>query len=78
MASHPGVRREELTMDTRDLDRLVSKTEISPVSKRALRHVREAVMRGRVTDPVHGNGYWEVAMNGARLRFTLRREEPHG
>lgn len=64
-------------MDTRDLDRLVGKTELTPASKRALRHVRRSVMSGRVHDPIEGNGYWEVAMNGARLRFTLRKD-PHG
>lgn len=56
------------------LDRLVSKTEMTPVSKQALRHVRKAVLSGRVEDPVLGNGYWEVAMSGSRLRFTLRKE----
>lgn len=61
-------------MDTRDLDRLVSRTELTPASKRALRHIRKSVMSGRVSDPVEGNGYWEVAMEGARLRFTLRKE----
>lgn len=63
-------------MDTRELDRLVSKTELTPTSKAALRHVRKAVLSGRVTDPVYGNGYWEVATNGARLRFTLRKVKP--
>lgn len=65
-------------MKVSDLDRLVSQTEMTPVSKQALRHVRKAVMSGRVIDPVHGNGYWEVAMNGARLRFTLRRKDSNG
>ena len=64
-------------MDTRELDRLVNKTELTPVSKHALRRVRKSVMSGRVVDPVMGNGYWEVAMNGARLRFTLRKDK-HG
>lgn len=64
-------------MDTRELDRLVGKTELTPASKRALRHVRKSVMSGRVTDPVEGNGYWEVAVEGARLRFTLRKDK-HG
>jgi hypothetical protein len=62
-------------MDTRDLDRLVGKTEMTPTSKRALRHVRESVMRGRVADPVLGNGCWEVAVNGARLRFSFRKDK---
>lgn len=64
-------------MDTRDLDRLVSKTELTPASKRALRHVRSRAMSGVLHDPVVGNGYWEVAMDGARLRFSLRKDK-HG
>ena len=62
-------------MDTRVLDRLVTKTAMTPPAKRALKHVRR--MSGRLTDPVVGNGYWEVAMDGARLRFSLRKEN-HG
>jgi hypothetical protein len=64
-------------MDARDLDRLVSKTELTPASKRALRHVRTRVMSGVLHDPVVGNGYWEVAMDGARLRFSFRKDT-HG
>lgn len=64
-------------MDSRDLDRLVGQTALTPASKRALRHVRKSVMSGRLSDPVVGNGYWEVAMDGARLRFTLRKDK-HG
>ena len=64
-------------MDARDLDRLVSKTELTPASKRALRHVRTRVMSGVLHDPVVGNGYWEVAMDGARLRFSFRKDK-HG
>ena len=62
-------------MDTRDLDRLVGKTELTPASKRALRHVRKSVMAGRISDPVLGNGCWEVATEGARLRFSFRKDK---
>lgn len=62
-------------MNTRDLDRLVGRTELTPTSKRALRHVRKAVLSGRIHDPALGNGYWEVAVNGARLRFSFRKDK---
>lgn len=64
-------------MDTRVLDRLVNQTELTPASKRALRHVRKSVMSGRISDPVLGNGYWEVATDGARVRFSFRKDT-HG
>lgn len=64
-------------MDSRDLDRLVSRTELTPASKRALRHVRKSVMSGRISDPVLGNGYWEIATEGARVRFSFRKDA-HG
>src|SRR5687768_7722111 len=78
LASLPSHDREGLSqMDSRELDRLVSQTELTPASKRALRHVRSRVMSGVLHDPEVGNGYWEVRLDGARLRFSLRRDK-HG
>jgi len=64
---------------TRDLDRLVSKTEITPASKRALREVRTAVMSGYVGDPVVGGAKWSVGIesrNGqaVKMTFAFRRD----
>ena len=62
-----------------DLDRLVSKTEISPASKRALREVRRAVISGYCGDAEIGTGYWSVAFDTqggtpTRMRFSFRRD----
>ena len=37
-------------MDTRDLDRMVTKTELNPFVKMALRRVRKAIEAGEVTE----------------------------
>lgn len=64
-----------------ELDRLVSKTELDPLTKQALRVVRKAVMSGQATDPVLGQYTWSVEVdspNGTarRFRFSMRRNEP--
>lgn len=69
--------------DTRDLDRLIGQTELTPITKRALRGVRRAVMTGKASDPVVGRYDWEVEVqtrNGtaAKFRFTLRKAKPNG
>jgi len=65
-------------MDVRELDRLVSKTELTPVSKRALRHVRQAVMSGRCEGPHKTAGTWTVLVEdgerGRRMTFSFRRD----
>lgn len=65
-------------MTIRELDRLVSQTDITPVSKKTLRHVREAVMSGRASDPSMGRYDWSVGVvskagTPIRFRFTLRK-----
>lgn len=61
-------------METRDLDRLVSKTMLTPVSKRALRRVRKAALSGRVEGPFMTNYAWSVLVNDKRLTFSLRKD----
>lgn len=70
-------------MDIRELDRLVSKTELTPTSKLMLRKVRRSVMNGRVQGPPTVGKYaWSVVVDdfggGAKVTFTLRRatDEP--
>jgi hypothetical protein len=70
-----------MTTTTRDLDRLVSQTEMDPVSKRALRHVRKAVISGRATDPSVHDYDWSIGVEsrngaGVRVTFTLRKAKP--
>lgn len=66
-------------MTVRDLDRLVTKTEISPVSKRALKDVRKAVISGACGDPEVGTGSWSIAIDNTagspmRMTFSFRRD----
>lgn len=64
----------------RELDRLVSKTEITPASKLLLRAVRKSTMRGRVRGPLLSRYTWTVIVedfgsSGAKFRFNLKRSE---
>jgi len=66
-------------MTVRDLDKLVTKTEISPASKRALKEVRRAVQTGIVGDPVVGHASWAIAIDTAkgvpvRMVFSFKRQ----
>ena len=70
-------------MTVRELDRLVSKTEMNPAAKRSLRHVREAVMSGRAADPAIGRYDWSVGViskagTPVRFRFSLRKAAANG
>ena len=47
-------------MDTRDLDRMVTKTELNPFVKMALRRVRKAIEEGNVTGFTTSNRSWSV------------------
>jgi len=47
-------------MDTRDLDRLISKTALNPFTKMALRRVRKAVAAGNVTGFSVSKHSWSV------------------
>ncbi len=65
-------------MVIKDLDRLVSRTDLTPVSKQALREVRKAVISGRSGDPQVGQADWriEIVTRGgstARLRFSMKK-----
>jgi hypothetical protein len=65
-------------MTIRELDRLVSQTELTPVSKHALRHVRKAVMSGRATNPEVNRYDWSVGVEqraggGVKFSFSLRK-----
>lgn len=67
-----------LTMDIRELDRLVSKTELTPASKLMLRTVRKSAMSGRVRGPEMDDYKWSVYVedfgsSGAKFTFALRR-----
>lgn len=61
-------------MTIQELDRLVSKTDLTPVAKQALREVRRGVMTGRVGDPEVSTAEWKVgyeSRNGQSLRFVF-------
>jgi hypothetical protein len=61
-------------MTVRELDKLVSKTELTPVSKKALKGVRRAVMSGRSGNPDIGSARWSVSvmsLNGTTLKFSF-------
>lgn len=62
----------------KDIDRLVSRTQLTLVSKRALREVRHAVLTGRATDPVAGSADWEIGItsrggSGYKFRFSFKK-----
>lgn len=61
-------------MTIRDLDRLVSRTELNPVSKQALREVRQGVMSGRVSDAEVGEAEWRIGLcsrGGSDVKFVF-------
>ncbi len=65
-------------MTNRDIDRLTSRTLLTPASKRALRHIRQSMLRGIVGDPEVGESEWSVGvddLNGAgyRVPFSFKK-----
>lgn len=66
-------------MTVAELDRLVTKTDLDPTVKQALRVVRKAVISGQASDPVLGQYTWSISVdapNGAcRFRFSMRRND---
>lgn len=67
-------------MTVSDLDRLVSRTELTPVSRRGISTVRRAVVSGRCGDAIMGRGHWSVAIDsdgGSRvtMSFSFRKEQ---
>lgn len=66
-------------MNERELDRLVSKTEMNPISKQGLRAVRKAVLSGRCGDPEIGSGTWSITMDNiggsqVKMNFSFKRD----
>lgn len=66
-------------MDIRDLDRLVSKTEMTPASKTGLKTVRRAVMSGRVGDAENHGATWSVSFDSdggsqVTMNFSYKRD----
>jgi hypothetical protein len=53
-------------MDTRDLDRLVTQTELSPLVKVALRRVRRAISEGNVESFSVSKHSWSVRVSNPR------------
>lgn len=53
-------------MNTRELDRLVTKTEMSPFVKMALRRVRKAIATGDVTGLTISKHSWSVTVADTR------------
>lgn len=73
-------QRKSSTVNIRDLDRLVSRTEITPASKLLLRAVRKSAMRGKVRGPQMSRYTWAVIVedfgsSGATFRFNIKRTE---
>lgn len=68
-------------MDVKELDRLVNKTELTPINKVVLRKVRQAVIKGHCDGPYMSRYTWEVHVEGAgafqRVRFSLKKDT-HG
>lgn len=67
-------------MTIQELDRLVSKTELTPVSKQVLRKVRKAILSGQDTHPVIGNYTWRIEVDNSegvptRFTFSMRRND---
>lgn len=67
-------------MDTRELDRLVSKTELNPLVKVALRRVRRAIERGDVTGFNMSKNSWSVQVANPQglsctWTFYIRKED---
>lgn len=68
-------------MTTRELDRLVSRTSLTPTSKQVLREVRHAVISGRASNPDIGSSTWSVGVvsrgsqTGFRYTFTFKKAD---
>jgi hypothetical protein len=69
-----------MALAIRDLDRLVSKTELHPASKRALKEVRRAVMTGVATDADSNKAEWRVGITSVggtvvHFKFSFKKVE---
>lgn len=66
-------------MTVRELDRLVTRTEMTPIAKKGLRHVRKAVMTGKAGSHEVGTATWSVCIDndsnsGMRVSFSFKRD----
>lgn len=66
-------------MTIRELDRLVTKTDINDMSKRALRSVRTAILAGKNMALNLDSSKWSVAFeneygNEMKVSFSFRKE----
>ncbi len=66
-------------MDTRDLDRVISKTELSPLVKVFLRRVRKAIDSGDVKSFTVNKSSWSISVMDyygfcCTYVFTFRKE----
>jgi hypothetical protein len=67
-------------MTIQELDRLISRTQLTPTSKQVLRKVRKAILSGQRTHPVIGNYTWTIEVDNSegvptRLSFSMRRND---
>jgi hypothetical protein len=74
-----NTRNRVRQMTVSDLERLVTKTEVTPATEVALNAVRKAIVSGRCGDAVVGRGKWSVALytgtgNGVKMNFSFKRD----
>lgn len=67
-------------MTIQELDRLISKTELTPYTKQVLRKVRKAILSGQSAHPIIGNYTWRVEVDNTegqpqRFTFSMRRND---
>jgi hypothetical protein len=66
-------------MTLKELDRLVTKTDMNEVSKKALRYVRSAVEKGKCSSATLGAGVWSVSLENElgsplTMSFSFRKD----
>lgn len=68
-----------MSLTIRELDRLVSKTELTPATKWMLRHVRRAVIDGRAGVAAVSEASWTIPVDGdgtpVRFQFRMTRRD---
>ena len=68
-------------MDTRDLDRMVTKTELNPFVKMALRRLRKNIEQGNVTGYTMTKKSWSVKVadpKGLECTWTFTLKDDNG
>lgn len=66
-------------MTSQDLDRLVSRTKLTPLTKKALRNVRRGIIAGRVGEPEMLGAHWSIGVDSefgqpVRVTFTFKQD----